>query len=125
MNQTSTSTSVPSHFAIQVVPGGNQHFIGERRAIKRMMKGGGVAVRLLYNTDLIICVNALDSFYTYGPIGGSPAIYQLIEWAFFNTPAFGIRIEQGDDMNIPVLTLPNDKTAEAAVAYLMSKGEGA
>lgn len=125
MNQTSTSTSVPSHFAIQVVPGGDQHFIGERRAIKRLMKRG-VRVVVPVNTDLIICVNALDTFLTYGPVGGGDnTIYELIEWAFFNTAAFGIHIAQGDDMNMPVLTLPDKKTANAAMAWLNAKGAGA
>lgn len=126
MNQTfdPSAAGQSNHFAIDVVPGGEQHFIGERRAIKRLKKCG-VRVGLPHNTDFIICAQTLGHFLTYGPVGGDNTIYQLLEWAYENAPAFGIHIEQTAGINTPILTLPDKKAANAALAWLAAKVAGA
>lgn len=112
------------HFVAHVLPGGDQHLIGDKRAFKRLKKRG-VRVAIPHNTDLIICVQAVGQFLTYGPVGGDNTIYDLIRWAYDNVPAFGVAIELRDGINMPVLVLPNKKAAKAALAWLNAKGAGA
>ena len=85
----------------QVVPNGPTLFLGDVAAIEQV-KDKGVRVAFAINIDFMHIVIVGDEFRTYGPVGGNNTPYHVIDWAYRNTPAFGVGIETTAGINCPV-----------------------
>lgn len=100
-----------------IQPDGKLHLFGTKSGIKKV-RDKGVRVAVPVDVPFILIAQAAGLFLVHGPVGGSKVPYQLIEWAYQNAPAFGVSIEPTNGMNMPVIWLPNHKTAKKAVAAL-------
>lgn len=100
-----------------IVPDGKVHMFGSKSGVKRL-KRSSAAMVVPVNVPFILVTEAMGMFLTHGPVGGSKLPYQLIEWAFKNTPAFGVSISAKNGMNMPVIWLANDAEVKRAVAAL-------